>query len=72
MKNTIEDNKYESIKRLMETDWVEFPSVSDSNNTPYLVNKKEFDTYRLWLRDFVINPEAGEIQWPVKPESIWK
>lgn len=69
---TIEQNKTTAMNMLSETDWVEVPSVSDPNNTPHLTNKAEFDTYRLWLRAFAVNPEAGEIQWPVKPVEVWE
>jgi hypothetical protein len=66
-----QENKERATGLLLETDWVEFPSVTDVANTPHLLNKEVFDTYRLALRQFVINPLAGDITFPAKPAAEW-
>lgn len=69
--NTAEDNKNSAIGRLSETDWVELNSVSDSTKSIYLVNKNDFDSYRIDLRAICINPQAGNITFPTKPNEVW-
>lgn len=66
-----QENKERATGLLLETDWVEFPSVTDVANVPHLLNKEVFDTYRLALRQFVINPLAGDISFPAKPAAEW-
>jgi len=62
-------NKQQASTLLLETDWVELPSVSDVNNIPYLLNKAEFIDYRVALRVIVVNPINAV--FPVKPTSEW-
>ena len=62
-------NKQQASTLLLETDWVELPSVSDINNIPYLLNKAEFIAYRIALRVIVVNPINAV--FPVKPISEW-
>ena len=62
-------NKQRASTLLLETDWVELPSVSDINNIPYLLNKAEFIDYRIALRVIVVNPINAV--FPVKPTSEW-
>jgi hypothetical protein len=62
-------NKQQASTLLLETDWVELPSVSDINNIPYLLNKAEFIDYRIALRVIVVNPINAV--FPVKPISEW-
>lgn len=63
------ENKQRASTLLLETDWVELPSVSDINNIPYLLNKAEFIDYRIALRVIVVNPINAV--FPVKPTSEW-
>lgn len=64
-------NKTEAERLLSETDWVENPSVSDTNRTPHLTNFEEVMNYRMALRAIAINPPEYVDQWPVKPDSVW-
>lgn len=69
---TANDNKQIAIELLQETDWATIADVSDSNlSNPYLSNAKEFIDYRNLIRPYTINPIAGNIDWPNKPEPIW-
>lgn len=49
---------------LLETDYIFLPDVN-------ILNKDEFITYRAFLRDIVMNPREGVIQWPKKPTAVW-
>lgn len=69
---TAEDNKSTASSLLSETDWVNQPDVADPDNPPYLYNKAEFITYRSLLRAIAINPTDGDLDWPVKPNEVWK
>ena len=64
-------NKQQASTLLLETDWVELPSVSDINNIPYLLNKAEFIDYRIALRVIVVNPSEVDIEFPSIPSAIW-
>lgn len=64
-------NKQRASTLLLETDWVELPSVSDINNIPYLLNKAEFIDYRIALRVIVVNPSEVDIEFPSIPSAIW-
>ena len=68
---TAEENKYQAMGLLLETDWVNEPDVTDPNLIPHLLNKDEFDAYRLELRKIAVSPTAGYIEWPVKPAEQW-
>jgi hypothetical protein len=49
-----------------------FLSVSDSAlSNPYLANKNEFDVYRNAVRQYALNPVAGDITWPTEPQEVW-
>lgn len=61
---TAEENKYKAEGLLISTDWTQLPDVN-------LQNKEEFATYRTLLRNIVLNPVDGFIDWPVKPEEVW-
>ena len=65
------ENKQRASTLLLETDWVELPSVSDINNIPYLLNKAEFIDYRIALRVIVVNPSEVDIEFPSIPSAIW-
>ena len=69
---TVEQNKKTAILLLQQTDWTQIPSVSDSAlSNPYLANKNAFDTYRNSVRQYALNPVAGDIVWPSMPQEVW-
>jgi|694.fasta_scaffold106532_5 hypothetical protein len=69
---TVEENKATASQKLYETDWTTIPDVSDSTKSnPYLTNVSEFLTYRNTVRQYAINPIAGNIDWPTIPTSVW-
>jgi hypothetical protein len=69
---TAEDNKATAISLLQKTDWVEYPSVNNETETPYLLNATAFNVYRKQLRLIAINPTEGNISWPTPPSAEWK
>jgi len=69
---TAEQNKATAIRKLQETDWATIPDVADPNKSnPYLVNPAEYLTYRNTIRQYAINPVAGNIDWAIQPTAIW-
>jgi hypothetical protein len=69
---TAEENKQTAIKLLQQTDWTTIPDVSDpTKSNPYLANTNDFVTYRNAVRQYAINPVAGNITWPTIPEEVW-
>jgi hypothetical protein len=69
---TAEDNKAKAIYLLQQTDWTQIPSVSDpALSNPYLANKNAFDVYRNAVRQYALNPVAGNITWPTSPQEVW-
>lgn len=69
---TAEENKQTAIFLLQKTDWTQIPSVSDpALSNPYLANKNAFDIYRNSVRQYALNPVAGNINWPVAPTEVW-
>lgn len=69
---TAEDNKRTAIGLLQQTDWTQIPSVGDpALSNPYLANKNAFDIYRNSVRQYALNPVAGDISWPVAPTEVW-
>ena len=69
---TASDNKDTAISLLQQTDWTQIPSVSDpALSNPYLANKNEFDIYRNSVRQYALNPVAGDITWPTMPQEVW-
>jgi hypothetical protein len=69
---TAEDNKQTAINLLQKTDWTTIPDVSDSTKSnPYLSNANDFVTYRNAVRQYALNPVAGDINWPVAPTEVW-
>ena len=61
---TAEQNKMVAESKLAATDWAVLPDVN-------ITNKDEFIAYRAKIRDYVLNPVAGEIDWPVEPKAVW-
>jgi hypothetical protein len=69
---TAEQNKQQAMIRLQSTDWTTIPDVSDATKSnPYLSNAQEFVVYRNAVRQYAINPVAGNIDWPTRPNEIW-
>jgi len=69
---TAAENKALAMKKLQDTDWTTISDVGDpTKSNPYLSNVQAFVTYRNAVRQYAINPVAGNIQWPVKPTEVW-
>ena len=69
---TAEQNKQTAISKLNDTDWTTIPDVSDpTKSNPYLANVNDFVTYRNAVRQYAINPVAGDITWPTLPQEVW-
>lgn len=69
---TAEQNKAIAVSKLQATDWTTIPDVSDpAKSNPYLSNVQDFVTYRNAVRQYAINPIAGDINWPVLPQEVW-
>jgi hypothetical protein len=69
---TAQENKQTAINLLQQTDWTQIPSVSDpALSNPYLANKYAFDVYRNSVRQYALNPVAGNIDWPIIPQEVW-
>ena len=66
-----DQNKAEAVQRLSATDWVNEPDVYDPANTPHLLNRQEFLTYRARVRNIAVNPVEGTINWPAEPQAQW-
>lgn len=69
---TAEQNKQTAVSTLKKTDWTTIPDVSDpTKSNPYLANVNDFVTYRNAVRQYAINPVAGDITWPTLPQEVW-
>ena len=69
---TASDNKFTAVQLLQQTDWTTIPDVSDpTKSNPYLANTNDFVTYRNAVRQYAINPVAGDITWPTAPQEAW-
>ena len=69
---TADQNKQTAISLLQQTDWTTIPDVSDpTKSNPYLSNSNDFVTYRNTVRQYAINPVAGNITWPTIPQEVW-
>lgn len=68
---TADQNKTKAEKLLADTDWVNEPDVVDPKTSPRLLNQAEFIAYRAALRNIAVNPQDGNLDWPVKPEEQW-
>jgi hypothetical protein len=69
--NTAEQNKLVAELHLAKTDWVNEPDVYDPATTPHLLNRDAFLAFRAQLREIVLNPVAGNLNWPTKPTEEW-
>lgn len=69
---TAEQNKNTAASKLNATDWTTIPDVGDpTKSNPYLSNVQDFVVYRNAVRQYAINPVAGNINWPTKPTEVW-
>lgn len=69
---TAEQNKAIAAQKLQDTDWTTIPDVGDpTKSNPYLSNVQEFVVYRNAVRQYAINPVAGDINWPTVPQEVW-
>lgn len=69
---TAEENKFTATINLQLTDWAVAVDVGDPTKAnPYLTNVNDFIAYRNLVRQYAINPVAGDINWPVKPNAVW-
>jgi hypothetical protein len=69
---TVAQNKSTAVSKLQATDWTTIPDVGDpTKSNPYLSNVQDFVTYRNAVRQYAINPVAGDINWPTKPTEVW-
>ena len=69
---TVAQNKSTAISKLQATDWTTIPDVGDpTKSNPYLNNVQDFVTYRNAVRQYAINPVAGDINWPTLPQEVW-
>jgi len=69
---TAEQNKQTAVSKLQATDWATTPDVSDpTKSNPYLSNVQDFVVYRNAVRQYAINPVAGDINWPTLPQEVW-
>lgn len=66
-----QSNKELAEDLLVQTDWTEIPSVTNTEYTPHLINANLFVEYRLALRAIAVNPPINVNPWPVKPDEIW-
>jgi len=62
--NTAEDNYEIALKRLSTSDWTQ---GADANLITS--NLADWVTYRAAIRAIAINPIAGNLDWPVKPNT---
>lgn len=63
---TSDQNKQRAERELLDSDWT---MLSDVNITS--ANRTEWETYRSLVRDIARNPQAGNLNWPVKPQIVW-
>lgn len=69
---TAEQNKSTAVSLLQATDWATRGSVSDpAISNPYLTNQDAFFAYQNTVRQYAINPVAGNITWPTLPQEVW-
>ena len=66
-----EENKATAVALLQQTDWVNEPDVINTSLNPHLLNQGDFLVYRSQLRAIAVNPTAGNLDWPVKPQEQW-
>lgn len=69
---TDEENKQTAIRLLQESDWAVISDVGNPKmSNPYLANQEEFIAYRNAIRQYVIYPVKGIIDWISVPIENW-
>jgi hypothetical protein len=69
---TAAENKQTAISILEATDWTTISDVGDpTKSNPYLSNVQDFIIYRNAVRQYALNPVAGNLNWPTKPIEMW-
>ena len=66
-----DNNKKQAEKLLQESDWSQYPDVTNPLNTPHLTNGDAWVTYRAAVRTIALNPPVTVTEWPTKPEELW-
>lgn len=61
---TADQNKMVGESKLAQTDWAMLPDVN-------ITNRDDFAAYRNAVRAIVLDPVAGDIDWPVEPKAVW-
>jgi hypothetical protein len=70
--NTSEQNKQIAVSLLQQTDWTSIPDVSNPDlSNPYLMNQTEFLSWRSKIRAIAVNPQEGNIDFPIMPNEKW-
>lgn len=63
--------KQKASQLLYETDWTTISDVANpSDSNPYLINQREFITWRSEIRQLAVNPVADPV-WPTQPTPQW-
>lgn len=66
-----EANKQQATQLMLDTDWTELPSVTNTSLSPHLANEAEFVTYRVALRAIAVDPPVTVESWPMRPAEQW-
>lgn len=63
--------KQQASALLYATDWTTIPDVANpSDSNPYLINQREFMTWRSEIRQLAVNPVVDPV-WPTQPTPQW-
>jgi hypothetical protein len=63
--------KQQASELLYATDWTTIPDVANpSDSNPYLINQREFMTWRSEIRALAVNPVVDPV-WPTQPTPQW-
>jgi hypothetical protein len=69
---TADANKRTALQYLVDVDWAVLPDVSDpAKSNPYLGNVPDYIEYRNIIRQYIINPVEGNIEWIEPPKAAW-
>lgn len=64
-------NKLMAQAKLTQTDWSQYDDVNNTAANPHLLNKEEYDAYRLQLRSILVSPLDSVIEFPTIPKALW-
>jgi hypothetical protein len=67
---TIADVKQRALNELAFSDWSELWTVTNTANTPHLINSDAYQTYRVALRYIYVYPTENPT-WPTPPTAEW-